>query len=78
MDVWMWRQADMKCWRVETDSIKGTIKVYDAEGEIISDRDGLSKEVIDLIEKNFFDVVATRVDKPTVKVAEEQFNPMYA
>ncbi|MDY6901419.1 MAG: hypothetical protein SWZ49_25590 [Cyanobacteriota bacterium] len=77
MDVWMWRQANNKYWRVETDTTNGTIKVYNEDGDIISDRDGLSKEVIDLIEKNFFDVVATKVDKPTTSVPDDQFNPMY-
>ncbi len=78
MDIWMWRQANQKCWRVETDTVKGTIKVYDEAGCVISDRDGLSKEVIDLIEKNFFDIVAKRVEKATVIVEEKHFDPMYA
>lgn len=77
MGIWMWCQANKKFWRVETDAEKGIIKVYDENGVIISNRDGLSEGAVGLIEDNFFDVVAERVDESFIKVKDDEFNPMY-
>ncbi|MDY6964704.1 MAG: hypothetical protein SVM80_01865 [Halobacteriota archaeon] len=83
MGVWMWRQANKKYWRVETDVINGTIKVYDENGVIISDHSDLSKEAVELMEKNFFDTVGINekevgIDKSSNEVEpKEEFNPMY-
>lgn len=83
MGIWIWRQTQNKYWRVETDASNGTIKVTDENGGIISEHTGLSRETVELMEENFFNVVAvgqegTIVEKTTTDVVEEDFNPMYA
>ena len=77
MGVWMWKQASRKYWRVETDVLKGIIKVIDEDGNIISDHSGLSKEAVELMEKNFFDEVASEVVIEASDVSDDKYNPMY-
>ncbi|MDY6930531.1 MAG: hypothetical protein SVJ22_01255 [Halobacteriota archaeon] len=77
MGVWIWKQASQKCWRVETDILKGIIKVTDEDGNIISDHTGLSKEAVELMEKNFFEEVAQEVVIEANDISDDTYNPMY-
>ena len=77
MGVWMWKQVSQKYWRVETDVLKGILKVMDEDGNIISDNNGLSKEAVELMEKNFFDEVAQEVVIDVSNVSDDKYNPMY-
>jgi len=77
MGVWMWKQASQKYWRVETDVMKGLVKVMDEDGNIISDHRGLSKEAVELMENNFFDEVAQEVTIGQGDSPDDKYNPMY-
>ena len=58
MGTWNWTQPGLGIWKVISDHEKGIISVYDETGKLIIEKKGLHKEAIEIIEKNFFDLVA--------------------
>ncbi len=61
MGIWVWVQPGYRIWKVISNYQNGTIRVYNENGDVILDKRGLTREVISIIEANFFDKVATRV-----------------
>jgi hypothetical protein len=77
MKTWKWPQPGDRMWRVLADYDKGILVVIDEDGKILIKRSGLTKEVIELVEKNFLDVVANgRAGKGDKKGSV--FDPMFA
>ena len=58
MGSWNWKQPGIGTWKVISDLDKGTIMVYDETGKLIIEKTGLNKEAIEIIEKNFLELVA--------------------
>jgi len=56
---WIWPQPDGKNWYVTTGN--GKIIVKDENSNILKEKEGLSDIVVDLVEKNFFSVIAFQV-----------------
>ena len=63
MGIWVWVQPGYRIWKVISNYQNGTIRVYNENGDVILDKRGLTREVISIIEANFFDKVATRVSE---------------
>ncbi len=86
MGVWIWVQPGYRIWKVISNYQEGTIRVFNEKGEIILERRGLTKEVISIIESNFFDLVATRLSEFELDSVPQRLNettadldnPMYA
>jgi hypothetical protein len=58
MGIWNWTHPGIGIWKVVSNHDKGTITIYDEKGELIMEKSGLNKEAIEIIEKNFLDLVA--------------------
>jgi hypothetical protein len=58
MGQWNWNQPGIGTWKVISDHDKGTITIFDENGDLIIEKSGLNKEALEIIEKNFFDLVA--------------------
>ena len=72
MGIWVWVQPGLRLWKVISDYQAGTICVYDENGEILLEKRGLTKEVISIMESNFFDLVATKQsEKGSEKTSSE-------
>lgn len=86
LKVWAWLQPGNRIWKVVSDPDRGTIRVYDQNGELIFERSGLPKEVISVIETNFLSFVAADLSesKNEKDYGEDDSssisidNPMYA
>ncbi len=70
--VWAWLMPSGKIYRVLTNPRDGTVKVYGSNGKLTRKDENLTEEVIKLIEKNFLDVVATRVDVKEQDAVKEE------
>ena len=86
MSIWTWIQPVDRKWKVVSDHEKGMICVYNEKSDLILERKGLSKDEVEFIEKNFFEIVATNLSEnrsnqqygSEVKKHAQEFNPMYA
>lgn len=74
MGKWNWTHPGIGIWKVISDHDKGTITIYDENGQLIMEKTGLNKEAIEIIEKNFLDLVA---DTENEKSKKESNSPMY-
>jgi hypothetical protein len=63
MGIWAWVQPDKRIWKVVSDHEDGSIRVYDEDGTLILEKEGLSEEALTTVEDNFLDVSATNLDK---------------
>jgi hypothetical protein len=71
-NVWAWLMPSGKIYRVLTNPEDGTVKVYDPSGKLTRKDENLAEEAVTAIEKNFLDVVATKVKgKEMIKVPEK-------
>jgi len=61
-----------KIYKVVTNPEKGTIRVYNPEGELVKRDEGLSNAAVSLIEKNFLEVVATMVKEEGAVTVKER------
>lgn len=84
MTIWAWVQPVDRIWKVVTDSEKGVVSVYNEKEELVIGQKNLKKEAVLLIEKNFLEVVATRLtnkksgDAAGFKKSISEYNSMYA
>jgi hypothetical protein len=62
MGVWAWLRPGNRVWKVISDYEKGTISVFDEKNNIVMEKKGLSKEAIEIVEKNFLDTTATNLE----------------
>ncbi len=63
MGVWAWVQPVGRIWKVVSDRKNGKICVYNEKNDLILEQEGLSKEAISLIERNFLGIVATSLSE---------------
>ena len=75
MGSWKWTQPGIGTWRVISDLDKGTITVYDENDKLIIEKTGLNKEAIEIIEKNFLELVA---DENNHKSKNKNNDSLYA
>ena len=62
MGIWNWTHPGIGIWKVISDHDKGTITIFDEDGKLIMEKKGLNKEAIEIIEKNFLELVADSKD----------------
>lgn len=64
-----------KIYRVMTNPMDGTIKVYDPGGKLTRSEENLTEAAVKTLEKNFLDVVATRVkvkgEEPEMEITDD-------
>jgi hypothetical protein len=72
MGIWAWIQPVDRIWKVISDDEKGSLFVYNEKGELVMERNGMSKQEISFIEDNFLQIVATNLSGN--KVAPPQIN----
>jgi len=70
--IWAWLMPSGKIYKVVTNPEKGTIRVYNPEGELVKRDEGLSNAAVSLIEKNFLEVVATKVKEEGAVTVKER------
>jgi hypothetical protein len=61
MGIWAWIQPVDRIWKVISDDEKGSLFVYNEKGELVMERNGMSKQEISFIEENFLQIVATNL-----------------
>ena len=76
-NTWNWYQASGNKLKVISNAKKGTIRVYNENGEIILEKTNLTKDQIKIIEHNFLCHV-TKKSIPFSKNVKNQFDPMVA
>lgn len=59
--IWAWLMPSGKIYRVVSNPVVGTIKVYKPDGTLVKKYDALSETEINLIEEHFLGTVATMV-----------------
>ena len=70
--IWAWLMPSGKIYKVVTNPEKGTIRVYNPEGELVKRDESLSNAAVSLIEKNFLEVVATMVKEEGAVTVKER------
>jgi hypothetical protein len=75
MGIWNWTHPGIGIWKVISDHDEGTIAIYDEKGKLIMEKKGLNKEAIEIIEKEFLDLIA---DSDGQKINKNTKNSMYA
>lgn len=60
--IWAWLMPSGKIYKVVTNPDDGTIRVYNPKGELVKKDEKLSVAAVSLIEKNFLETVATRIE----------------
>jgi len=76
MGTWKWIQPGNRIWKVISDLRRGTIKVFDEKGNLLLKKTGLNKKAIEMIEKNFLDIVTNNKIKKSNRIGIND-NPMY-
>jgi len=69
--TWAWQFAGGKIYRVVSNPEKGTVKVYNPSGEMIQENKGLTPEGVQMVEENFLEVAATKMN-PEEKYIETE------
>ena len=75
MKEYLWEQADGSVLKVVVDHNKGTVVARDKEGNVKMREEDLSKEQLDLIEKQFLEIVVNYPERS--KELVEDFDPMF-
>jgi len=77
--VWNWLQAKGKMFKVISNPNKGTIEVINDKGETLIRKTNMSKKQVELVEKNFLNIVAKRINdnnKTVFRKPGDSFDPM--
>ena len=72
--TWNWKQADGSTFKVVSNKEKGTIIVYNSEGQTVLEKRNLSPEQVKIIEQHFLNVVTRK--KQTYVRNTPNFDPM--
>lgn len=79
--VWNWLQTKGKIFKVISNPNKGTIEVLNEKGEILIRKTNMSKRQVELVEKNFLNLVAKKINnnsKAPLRKPGDSFDPMIA
>lgn len=74
--TWNWTQANGTSLKVISNPKKGTIIVYNGEGQVVLEKKNLSPEQVKLIEQHFLNVVTKK--KQTYVKNTPDYDPMVA
>ncbi|MGB2841910.1 MAG: hypothetical protein WBC40_05485 [Halobacteriota archaeon] len=74
--TWAWLMPGGKVYRVVTNPVEGTIKVYDPTGKLAKQDEKLSREAVKIIERNFLETVATKVRGKETETVKEAGNAL--
>ncbi len=78
-NIWAWLQSNNRVYKVVSNPNNGTIEVYDEKGNLVMKRENLSKKAVEIIEKNFLEVSAKKLnDTPSDESRHNNFDPMVA
>lgn len=69
--IWAWLMPSGKIYKVVTNPENGTIQVYDPEGKLVKKDEQLSVAAVNIIEKNFLETVATKVNGKSTETGKE-------
>ena len=72
--IWAWLMPSGKIYRVVSNPVGGTIKVYKPDGTLVRKYDTLSAAEVHLIEQNFLGTVATMVNGKEQEQGNESKN----
>ncbi|MBS3778499.1 MAG: hypothetical protein KGY50_04325 [Candidatus Thermoplasmatota archaeon] len=72
--TWNWKQANGSTLKVVSNPSKGTITVYNSEGQVVLEKKNLSPEQMKIIEQHFLKVVTKK--KQTYTKNTPKFDPM--
>ena len=78
-NIWAWLQTKGKIFKVISNPSKGIIEVFDENGEILIRKTNLSRRQVELVEKNFLNSVAKKLNGSSElqsKNPGESFDPM--
>ena len=78
-NIWAWLQTKGKIFKVISNPSKGVIEVLDENGEILIRKTNLSRRQVELVEKNFLNSVAKKLNGSSElqsKNPGESFDPM--
>ncbi len=79
--IWAWLQTKGKIFKVISNPERGTIEVRNENGETLIRKTNLSRRQVELIEKNFLNTIAKKLngnnDVPLRK-PKDSFDPMVA
>ena len=79
--IWTWLQAKGKILKVISNPERGTIEVRNEDGETLIRKTNLSRRQVELIEKNFLNAIAKKLNgNNTVppRKLKDSFDPMVA
>jgi len=74
--IWTWRQAKGKIFKVISNASKGTIEVLNENGETVIRRTNLSRKQVEMVEKNFKNFVATKINDDAKINSKDHYDPM--
>lgn len=77
--IWDWLQTKGKTFKVISDPERGIIEVINERGEILIRKTNLSKRQVEMVEKNFLNQIAKRIngrDHPRAPNNTDSFDPM--
>lgn len=75
-NVWTWLQKKGKTLKVISNPNKGTIEVLNENGETLIRKTNLSRKQVEMVEKNFLNFVAKKMNGVNKPKSEKNFDPM--
>ncbi len=79
--IWAWLQSKGKIFKVISNPDRGTIEVLNENGETLIRKTNLSRGQVELLEKNFLNFVAKKLngsDDVHLRKHTDSFDPMVA
>ncbi len=77
--IWAWLQTKGKMFKVISDPERGIIEVINEKGEILIRKANLTKRQVEMVEKNFLNLIAKRMNRREPSGSRENtetFDPM--
>ncbi len=79
--IWAWLQTKGKIFKVISNPEQGTIEVRNENGETLIRKTNLSRRQVELIEKNFLNTIAKKLNENNdtpLRKPKDSFDPMVA
>jgi len=79
--IWAWLQKKGKIFKVISNPDRGTIEVLNEDGETLIRKTNLSRRQVELLEKNFLNYVAKKLNGSNdihLRKHNDSFDPMVA